>query len=131
MGWEKARAFRMSGLSAADKTKLILSDNKIFELGLDDYEAVREMLRTLPDYDVPGFDTTLLERLNSANGDLADTYVNNFGRVSDAEVSSANGRAIAEGSTAEYPHDNGSGDGEAEIIACPHCGGTIRLARRA
>src|SRR5262245_21050683 len=56
LGQNEVQILRMSGLSAADKTKLMLSDNKIYSLGLDDFDAVLAAIREVNDYDIPGFD---------------------------------------------------------------------------
>lgn len=54
------------GLSERDKKKLLLSDNKIYSLGADDYTSIESLLKELgseSDFDVPGYDSGILEEL--------------------------------------------------------------------
>lgn len=45
------------------KQKLMLSDNKIFELGANDVVNIDELLSELNDFQIPGFDEKVLEEL--------------------------------------------------------------------
>lgn len=66
MGREKADVLIVTGLSEADKKKLILADNKIFSLGIDDYYGIEQMLQELAgegDFEVPGYSADVLEEL--------------------------------------------------------------------
>jgi ParB-like chromosome segregation protein Spo0J len=64
LGRTEVAVYRKTGLSAADKTKLMLSDNRIYSLGLDDHEAILEAIGGLDrDFDIPGFDTDILNSL--------------------------------------------------------------------
>lgn len=56
----KVAVHRVSGLSEIDKQKLMLSDNRIFELGHDDHDAIVELIRAVGDVDIPGFDADSL-----------------------------------------------------------------------
>jgi len=58
-------AYRVSGLSAEDKMKLMIADNKIFSLGYDDYSVISEVLKKFDDFDVPGWDDTFLKELTT------------------------------------------------------------------
>lgn len=66
IGKKKVDVLVKSGLSEKDKKKLLLSDNKIYSLGLDDYEMIDHILTELGeehDFDVPGYDSESLEEL--------------------------------------------------------------------
>lgn len=45
------------------KRKLMLSDNKIFDLGADSLSNIDELLASLGDFDIPGYDESVLEQL--------------------------------------------------------------------
>lgn len=66
IGKKKVDVLVKSGLSEKDKKKLLLSDNKIYSLGLDNYEMIDHILTELGeehDFEVPGYDSESLEEL--------------------------------------------------------------------
>lgn len=85
LGVEKVEVLPMKNLSDNDKKKLMIADNKIYNLGRDDNDALFAMLESLDgDYDVPGFeDDTLKELL--ADLDDVDDNVMNYGTIDDVE----------------------------------------------
>jgi hypothetical protein len=131
--WSEVQAIRMLGLSETDKGKLILSDNKIFQMGVDDYDAIKAVLGSLGDYDVPGFDEELLRGLIGNVDQLTEAFTTNYGRLSPDEIAAAQGRSIPQGSTQPAPVSSGdgahalNGSGTQRIVICPHCKGEFRL----
>ena len=66
IGWEKADCYVVTGLSEVEKKKLMLADNRVYELGMTDTDAFEEIIKSLDgDTDVPGWDADLLETLNA------------------------------------------------------------------
>ena len=64
---ETADCYVVSGLTAKEKKKLMLVDNKIFELGVNDTGAFDDILRELGgDIDIPGYDVDLLKTLTAS-----------------------------------------------------------------
>ena len=64
LGWTQAEAYVMTGLSEADKKRLILADNKVASLGTDDYSVIEELIFELrDDLNIPGFDDEILKSL--------------------------------------------------------------------
>lgn len=54
----------MSGLTEAQKKKLLLADNKLADLGTYDYDAVDDIINSLQgDFDIPGYDSDTLEEM--------------------------------------------------------------------
>lgn len=47
------------------KKKLMLADNKIFDLGADAMSNIDELLQSLNDFDIPGYDESVLSQLYS------------------------------------------------------------------
>jgi len=131
--WTEVQAIRMAGLSPTDKSKLILSDNKIFQMGVDDYDAIKSVLGSLSDYDVPGFDESLLKSLIGNVDQLTENYTTEYGRLSPEEIAAAQGRQIPAGSTQPAPNGAGTNGAHAangaapRIVTCPHCRGEFTL----
>lgn len=85
LGRDKADAMVVSGLSESDKKKLMLADNKVFQLGFDDGAAVEQILLELDDFEIPGFDANTLEMLY---GDLDDSISEfmDYGKATASEL---------------------------------------------
>ena len=67
MGEEKADCYVMTSMSEKEKNKLMLADNRVYELGMTDIDVFDEIIRSPEgDVDVPGWDADLLETLNSS-----------------------------------------------------------------
>lgn len=133
LDWSEVQAIRMANLSADQKAKLILSDNKIFQMGVDDYDAIKSLLGGLGDYDVPGFDEDLLKGLIGNVDQLTEQYTEQYGRLSPEQIAAAQGRTIPAGTTAPASngHDAsapaGPNGANPRIVICPHCQGEFRL----
>lgn len=60
-------AYRMAGLTETQKKKLILTDNKIYSLGTDNYEMVDKFIQEITldagDFDIAGFDEDILRSM--------------------------------------------------------------------
>ncbi len=76
MGRETCDCYVVSGLSAAQKKKLMLADNRVYELGITDVGAFEEIVLDLDgDIDVPGWDEDLLSMMNASVGDVDDAVL--------------------------------------------------------
>lgn len=85
LGIEKVEVLQMKDLSENDKKKLMIADNKIYNLGRDDNDALFAMLESLDgDYDVPGFEEDTLKEL-LADLDDVDDSVMGYGTITDDE----------------------------------------------
>lgn len=83
MGKETCDCYILSGLSDKQKKKLMLADNRVYELGITDMDAFDDIIRELGgDIDVPGWDEDLLAMMNAASEDV-DEIVSSYGRWSD------------------------------------------------
>lgn len=66
MGETECFCFRKTGLTETEKKKLVLSDNKVYALGADDYDNIDMYVKSITetgDFDIAGFDTTTLEMM--------------------------------------------------------------------
>jgi hypothetical protein len=81
MGLTEAYCIVKEGMSENDKKKLMMSDNRIFDLGVDDMKAFDDLLRELgDDLDIPGYDEALIETL-TADLQSADEILSEYGVV--------------------------------------------------
>jgi hypothetical protein len=106
---EHVDVLRKTGLSASAKNKLMLSDNKIFTLGHDDYDSIMTMIRGLEDLDIPGYDGDMLAGL-LGNEDIANDALDGFGVMGD-EQKEARSKAVG-----QVSRSNGQ-----TTVTCPHC----------
>lgn len=60
----EADCYVVEGLTEAEKKKLMLADNRVFDLGVDDLAALDAFVLELKDdLDIPGFDADLLQAM--------------------------------------------------------------------
>ena len=70
MGWEEGDAYVVSGLSKTQKRKLMMADNKVYELGFTDVGVLESLLIDLDgDFDIPGYDASLLDAISGTTAD--------------------------------------------------------------
>lgn len=64
MGFTEADCYVVSGLTEAQKKKLMLADNRVFDLGVDDLSALDAFVQELKDdLDIPGYEEDLLRAM--------------------------------------------------------------------
>ena len=143
MGEEKADCYVVSDLTETQKKKLMLADNRVYELGMTDTEVFDEIIRSLGgDVDVPGWDADLLETLNASVREvnaMVDSYGSyqpeDMGRYnrepqngalqqgSDGPQSASLSAAAPEGETPQSAVQTVS----ARYVICPKCGERIEI----
>lgn len=145
MGATTADCYVMSGLSEKDKKKLMLADNRVYELGMTDTDIFDEVIKSLGgDIDVPGWDAELLETLNASIRDVNE-MVDSYGAYDQEDVQRINDRQDAvhgepdlptapmqtQGHTDAYPENQTSGEPiqrhTARTVVCPKCGEVIEI----
>lgn len=81
MGRTVADCHQKTGLSEVQKKKLMMADNRIFDLGVDDMDAFDAVLAELgDDLDVPGFDEDMLKALVMDPPDIGD-LISDYGKI--------------------------------------------------
>lgn len=137
MGRTEADVYIISGLSRAQRKKLMLADNKVYEMGFTDISALDDILLDLgKDFDIPGYDPSLLDALVSTKEEVAEEIAD-YGRM-EPEVRQT--PVKEEAITAETRHDDvplyappvktPAGEfksPEAPFVICPKCGEKIWL----
>ena len=139
MGRETCDCYVLTGLSEKQKKKLMLADNRVYELGITDMDVFDEIIKELGgDIDVPGWDEDLLSMMNAAAEDV-DEIVSGYGSYEESDV----GRLAQQKNTADTPTlapaqtpvatvpaappPDGSQGQIQRIIVCPKCGEQICL----
>lgn len=151
LGMETAECNLIEGLTEAQKKKLMLADNKVFELGVTDTDAFQDILKELDsDFDIPGYDASMLEMLQMSLTEV-DDYISGYGSFETEDVERIRQKppeTHAEGVATGIPAystpaplsnpiptavDEGSGgngaggEPEGRYIICPRCGERISL----
>lgn len=114
-----AVCYRITGLSAKQKKKLMLVDNKTFSLGMDLSSVQFEFIKEINDLDIPGFDADVISVLLANSSQITDK-ISQFGNMSTPEVEKRQ--------ATEQPNVGGSAlpdDSSGSRIRCPHCGKEI------
>ena len=140
---EKADCYVMTGMTEIEKKKLMLADNRVYELGMTDTDIFDEIIRSLDgDIDVPGWDADLLETMNATIREV-DELVDGYGSYEPEEVARHSDRPEAsQGSTEQAfraaqspgrPVDGPEGETPENgvsgpyFVICPKCGERIIL----
>jgi hypothetical protein len=139
LGRKDADVYRLTGLSEAQKSKLMLSDNRVYELGFDDHTGIMEILNSLGgDFEIPGFDTDILKSLHSSSADATQQALDNYGVLPEDGVAAARERPIPAGDPSAVPQYSdpdseaaggataGAAAAPEHEVMCPNCGGTFR-----
>ena len=139
MGRTEADCYVVEGLTENGKKKLMLADNRIFDLGVDDMKAFDEFIEELgDDLDVPGFDDELLRSLVANEAEI-DEMMSSYGLITEDKKEEIAGAAEtyrkAEAERASQPEpapDAAAASAEAaqpvgKYVVCPKCGEKIWL----
>ncbi len=74
LGKTQADFVQYKGLTENQKTKLVLADNKIAELGYTDYAEVENLIQDMGDFEIPGFDPITLKEMCSELDETLSKY---------------------------------------------------------
>ena len=79
MGRTECYCHVMEGITPNQKKKLMLADNRVYELGITDIDAFEDIVRSLgDDTDIPGWDADLIAALNATPQEV-DDFVSGYG----------------------------------------------------
>lgn len=139
MGRTEAACYVVEGLTENEKKKLMLADNRIFDLGVDDMKTFDEFIAELgDDLDVPGFDDELLRSLVASEEDI-DEMMSSYGLITEDKKDEMAGAAetyrkdeIERAAQPESATDTAAASAEAvqpvgKYVVCPKCGEKIWL----
>lgn len=138
MGRTEADCYVVTGLSEKEKKKLMLADNRIFDLGVDDMDAFDALIAELgDDLDVPGYDEELLQSL-IADSEEIDEIMSSYGLVDEgkkeelASAAETYRKEEAAREAAPAAKDNNvpnteEGQPVGKYVVCPKCGEKVWL----
>ncbi len=138
LGWTEAYCNKIVGLSENDKKKLMMADNRIFNLGVDNIAVFDEILAELSDdLDIPGYDDDFLKSLLMDDSDMSEK-LSEYGTIEPEEVESIKNAGTSyetqsqqfEAPTAPRLSEDENDSGEEpsrKYVICPKCGEKIWL----
>lgn len=142
MGHTDADCYIVSGLTEKQKKKLMLSDNRIFNLGVDDMAAFDAFVMELKDdLDIPGFDEDMLKTLVMDTSE-ADALITGYGVIPEEraeEIKEAHDQyesrdqAAVQNAVEVVREETGyaapyqANQAERRFLICPKCGERIWL----
>ena len=142
LAYKEADCYVVSGLTENEKKKLMLADNRIFDLGVDDMAAFESILNDLgDDLDIPGYDSDLLETLVSdpvevdeamssygiVPEDRKEEIKSNAGIYDNAPVATSPVQETPVATRGNEPREAEHESTRREYVLCPKCGEKIWL----
>lgn len=139
-GITEAEVYRMENLSKNQKKKLMIADNKIFNLGIENIETLTDFLNELGnDLDVPGYDEEILKTMVAQAEDVT-AKICEYGTLDDEEIqhiknsssedNKNNTEIISDTNDTDKSDSNEQPpvtESDRQFILCPKCGEKIWL----
>lgn len=143
MNKSEVQCYRKTGLTEVQKKKLILSDNKIYSLGSDDYEQINNYISDITsfgDFEIAGYDKFILEQMTATDEDIEQS-IKDYGVVTDIKFTQEEPKPEVDNTNNNYvePQQNnepvtmitetkvGAEKNEKRYVICPSCGEMIYL----
>lgn len=134
-GYTEAYCLVKEGMTEAEKKKMMMADNKVFDLGVDDINTFDAFLAELKDdLDIPGYDEEILRSMVSDVEEVTAT-MQEYGTLDTAEVQEIRvaQEKKAQAMAAPPPPPPAPAprpmpaEPESAFMVCPHCGEKIWL----
>ena len=149
-GFTEVYCLVKTGMTEAQKKKMMMADNKIFDLGVDDIVTFDAFIAELSDdLDIPGYDEEILKSMVSDAADIT-AAMQEYGTLDESEVQeirAAKDRkeqamaappaaspapqsaptAVMAAAPQPVPQPAATIEHERSFIMCPHCGEKIWL----
>lgn len=144
MGKSVVDVLAVKGLTESGKKKLMLADNKVYDLGTNDLEALMEVLNEIKldgeSLDIPGYDMEVLDAL-LAETEEVDNKIEEYGNLSETKKEElVEDKAIFEEKIVNPPKkeivlnndviqvkQETSDERPRPFVICPNCGEKIWL----
>lgn len=138
------QCYRKTGLSEVEKKKLILSDNKIYGLGADNYDEINNYIQEITamgDFEIAGYDKFILEQM-TATDEQVEEAISNYGVITDVKYTQEDSKQETSYKEQEIKKEPeikneqvtmvtetkvGTEKNEKKYIICPSCGEMIYL----
>jgi len=145
LGWDTVKAVQLVGLTEAKKKKLMIADNRLFELGSYNNDVLDEFFLELKDdLDIPGYDEETLQMIvgdmEAVNEQIMEygmlensriEEINNNKTFLQQKIEKAEAENAATGSGQPVAvtaiHESAKGEAERNYIICPECSHKIWL----
>ena len=143
-GMTEAEVYKITNLSENQKKKLMIADNKIFNLGIENIEILTDFLNELgEDLDVPGYDEEILKTMVAQAEDVT-AKICEYGTLDENEIEHIRNNSSGNDDNSEDFEDD-TGENEPEMLSnenetkeqptaeerrfilCPKCGEKIWL----
>lgn len=137
-----AQCYRKTGLSEVEKKKLILSDNKIYGLGADDYEEINNYIQEITaigDFEIAGYDKFILEQM-TATDEQVEEAIKDYGVITDVKFTQEEPKKEVNNTYVEKEPEVknepatiitetkvGAEKNEKKYVICPSCGEMIYI----
>jgi len=93
LGWKEIYAIKRTDLTENDKLKIMVSDNKVFGLGIDNLDVLDEIFEQLKgDLEIPGYDEETLNLMVAEATDISGEIAS-YGILPQNEVEAIRDRA--------------------------------------
>lgn len=134
MGYKEVDVLVKSGLTENQKKKILLADNKIFSLGIDDFDAIDRLFQELNgDFDIAGYNAEDLENLYGQSS-LEEVNDVKFEvpkiepkQVLTKQTNKEYGNEVKSVETPNAVFKMEDNEEQERYIVCPHCGEKIAL----
>lgn len=142
MNIQDVQCYRKTGLTEVQKKKLILSDNKIYSLGSDDYEEINNYIAeitSIGDFEIAGYDKFILEQM-TATDEQVEEAIKDYGVITDVKFTQEEPKQEVTNTYVEKEPEVkneqatiitetkvGAEKNEKKYIICPSCGEMIYI----
>lgn len=81
LGYQDAEVYQFTDLTPNQKKKLMIADNKIFNLGVDNLDTLNDFIESMKDdLDIPGFDADILKDM-VADAEEVTATISEYGKL--------------------------------------------------
>ena len=143
MGVEDCQCYKITGLTEIQKKKLVLTDNKVYSLGTDDYAAINDYIQEITvagDFDIAGFDESILQGMTISDEEN-ESLMQDYGKITDIKFTqeqqeqpqaTAPQQTIKADNTADKVNivaekEVSASTIERKYVVCPNCGEVIYI----
>lgn len=139
MGRTEAEVLQVKDLTEGQKKKLMLADNKIYELGTTDTDIMIKLINDIKEVDneslnIPGFEEEVLELLTAVEFDI-DESLESYGELTDEKVEEMKQETVIAPTKQEVYLDEEKiqikqdkpTDVPKPFVKCDHCGEKVWL----
>lgn len=145
LSWQTCSIYRVVGMSDKEKKKLVLSDNKTYDLGLTNFEEIQRYIDEITidgDFEIAGFDEAVLREMTRSLEKVEEEMMGygtaptvpsvpssaeSYPKTEEATPAPARAyEAPVQPRPTEQPHERAEVETTRKIV-CPNCGEVIYI----